>query len=264
MFIASQCYAQGLTTTKVYKVNKLKSGLFILGGAVANTLGLTYILQNKPAIPESTIMQLNKNDVWAFDRGVLNQTLTNRDTWEHISDFGFTATNILPIFLFLNKSIAKDWKEVIILFAETQIVSSLAFTYIPIGPAFVNRFRPRAYYQELPLSEKVSGNTKNSFFSGHASTTASASFFMAKVYADYHPEMKGKIWLYAAALIPPAIVGYGRVKSLFHFTSDVIVGTAIGAAVGILIPHMHKNKSNVKMSLFQINDAAGLALKIKL
>jgi membrane-associated phospholipid phosphatase len=262
--IASSCFAQGLTASKVYKINAWSSGAIILGGAITNALGLTYILQDKEQIPQSTLMQLNENDVWAFDRIALNQNLEQRESWEKISDLGFTITNVLPVFLFLDKSIAKDWKDIILLFAKTQVVSSLSFTFNPVGPAVVNRFRPKTYYQELPFEERDGGNNKNSFFSGHASTTASASFFIAKVYADYHPDMKGKIWLYGAALIPPAIVGLGRVKGLFHFPSDVIIGTAIGAAVGILIPQLHKNNSKVNMSLFQFNDAAGLALRINI
>jgi membrane-associated phospholipid phosphatase len=64
---------------------------------------------------------------------------------------------------------------------------------------------------------------------------------MAKVMSDYHPELGNKkYWLYAAALVPPAFVGIYRIKALKHFPTDVIMGTAVGAAVGILIPHFHK------------------------
>ena len=264
LFLTVICLGQGLTTEKVYNINPWTSGAIIIGGSITNTLGRTFILQQKDPIPISTLNQLSRNDVWSFDRIGLDQNIEQREDWEKLSDLGLTGSNILPILLFLDKSIAKDWKEILVLYLETQVISSNVFTNIPFGSILVDKFRPRTYYPELPLAEREGGNNKNSFFSGHTSITASASFFMAKVYADYHPEMKGKIWLFGAALIPPAFVGLSRVKGLYHFPSDVVVGTIVGAAVGILVPQLHKNNSKVNMSLFQFNDATGLALKIKM
>ena len=73
---------------------------------------------------------------------------------------------------------------------------------------------------------------------------------MAKVYSDYHPELgKKKWWLFAAAAIPPAFVGYFRYRGLKHFPTDVMVGTAIGAVSGILTPHIHKKKKNKRTTI---------------
>ena len=81
----------------------------------------------------------------------------------------------------------------------------------------------------------------DAFFSGHVSMTAGASFFIAKVYNDYHPELGWKKWLfYGAALIPPALVGYGRYRGFMHFPSDILTGLTVGATVGIMVPHLHK------------------------
>ena len=66
---------------------------------------------------------------------------------------------------------------------------------------------------------------------------------MGKVYSDYHPELGNKkYWLFSAALIPPSLVGLYRYKAMKHFPTDIIAGTIAGAATGILIPHIHKNK----------------------
>lgn len=262
-FFANIGLGQIKDTTKVYHVNKWVSGGIVVGGAITNTLGRTFVLQKKDPIPISTLNQLNREDLFFLDRVGLDQDIEKRERWEEISDLGFTASNILPFFLFLDKDISKDWKDIVFLYLETQVISSNAFTNNPLGPLLIDKFRPRAYYQDLPLSEREGGNNKNSFFSGHASITASASFFMAKVYADYHPEMKGKFWLYSAALLPPAVVSLGRVKGLFHFPSDVLTGTAVGAFIGILIPQLHKNKKNLKLSLFQFQDASGLSIGLK-
>ncbi|MEQ8424859.1 MAG: phosphatase PAP2 family protein, partial [Cyclobacteriaceae bacterium] len=81
-------------------------------------------------------------------------------------------------------------------------------------------------------------------FSGHTSHTAAASFFMAKVISDYHPNMnKGaRIILWSAAVYIPALTATLRVKAGKHFPSDVVAGYAVGAFAGWLIPQLHKVK----------------------
>ena len=111
---------------------------------------------------------------------------------------------------------------------------------------------------------RQSGQNRNSFFSGHALVTSTASFFMAKVICDFHPELGAKKWLiYGAALIPPAFVGYFRVRALRHFPTDTIAATAIGATVGFLIPHFHKKKKDKGFSIDTNLEGNGLALKYR-
>jgi len=67
---------------------------------------------------------------------------------------------------------------------------------------------------------------------------------MAKVYADYHPNMKYKWALYAVAGGLTATTAYLRFKAGYHFKTDLIAGVAVGTLAGILVPHLHKNKSS--------------------
>ena len=93
---------------------------------------------------------------------------------------------------------------------------------------------------------KLGRSATDSFFSGHVSMAAGASFFMAKVLSDYHPDLGAKKWLlYGAALIPPAFVGYTRYRGLMHFPTDLLLGAAVGAAVGISVLHLHKITSKI-------------------
>ena len=69
---------------------------------------------------------------------------------------------------------------------------------------------------------------------------ASMSFMMAQTYADFHPNSNAKPYIWASAAIYPAIVGWMRVKAGKHFPTDVIVGYLAGAAVGMLVPRIHR------------------------
>lgn len=69
-----------------------------------------------------------------------------------------------------------------------------------------------------------SGN--DSFPSGHVTLTAAAVTPMIMAYKGDHP------WVWALALLP-AYEMVARVKTQQHWQSDVVVGAALGAAVGM-------------------------------
>lgn len=232
---------------KVYNLNykidvPLTVGLFAL-----DYYGFGQINQ-KSTLDTFQITSLDKNDIWAFDRRALEQSTSSYKQAQKVSDWGAGITIIAPALLFIDKEIRRDWLDVSLLYFETQAINSNLYTWL--GPVLNTRVRPFVYYEELPYDEKLESGTTDSFFSGHTSLTAGASFFMAKVYSDYHPELGGKKWwLFAAALFPPAFVGYHRYVGLKHFPTDIMVGTAIGAASGILTPHIHKIKKNKKTTI---------------
>ena len=57
---------------------------------------------------------------------------------------------------------------------------------------------------------------------------------------DFYPDSKAKPIIWTSAALIPAITGYLRVKAGRHFTSDVLVGFLVGAAVGWVIPELHR------------------------
>ncbi len=248
------------------KVYKLK---YAIDAPVTAGLFVTYYfgLQSltRKANPDSAqIAALNKSDVWWFDRAALYQDVSEMDNSRNISDWGLRIVGFMPFLLFIDRKIRKDWYDIALLYLETQAVAQNV--YILAGPLFTKRMRPFAYYTELPMEAKTGDGTTDSWFSGHTSTTATASFFMAKVLSDYHPELGAKKWiLYAAAFIPPAFIGIYRVKALKHFPTDVFVGTAVGAAIGILIPQFHKiTRKNEDLSIVPFaGKYTGLAVSLR-
>ena len=252
----------------VYQMNYKIEIPLTLGIFATNALGL-YVLNDKTPLNSNQIASLNYKDIWFFDRIAIEQTYDatyHKDT-RATSDWLRNTSIFLPAILSLDKKIRKDIYNIIYLYLETQALGSSLYTFA--GVTFIDRIRPFVYYPEVPLISKIEGaGTQNSFFSGHTSAAATASFFMAKVFLDYHPEMKSKKWLlYAGAIIPPASVGYYRYKALRHFPSDIIVGIIAGAAAGILVPELHKikigKKKNISVSPFMQN-SIGLSLNIEM
>ncbi len=81
---------------------------------------------------------------------------------------------------------------------------------------------------------------------------------MAKVYCDYNPNAS-KFLVYSAALVPPLIMGYMRVRALAHMPSDVFTGLTVGAVIGIVLPELHKfSKKGITLGMLSIPGATGL------
>ena len=248
---------------KVYKLN-YKIEIPITGGMFAlNFLGFAQ-LSKKPTLDSLRIITLNKDDIWAFDHIVFNQSQPAPSNIYTISDIGLYTSYLLPALLFFDDEIRESWLDITLLYFETQAIN--LNIYVWGGPAFTERIRP-IIYNEGSWDYKLGNGTTDSFFSGHVSMAAGASFFMAKVYNDYHPELGNKKWLlYTGALIPPAIVGYCRYRGFMHFPTDILIGATVGATVGILGPHFHKiaRKRNKNLSILPFTGKYnGLAISMK-
>lgn len=225
---------------RIYQVNRKLEIPFIFGLYASNSLGF-HLLQQKPILSSSQIASMDINDVWFFDRSAVKQSYSSseRERARRNSDWGLYTSIVLAGVLLLDKEIQKDYVNIILLYLEAHAISSTLYLYP--GPMFLDRTRPFVYYPEIPLEEKQLAGSTDSFYSGHVATAATATFFMAKIFTDYHPETQGKKWLYyTSALIPPAFVGYNRYKALKHFPTDVLIGMAFGAATGILLPAIHR------------------------
>jgi hypothetical protein len=232
---------------KRYKVNYWVTGSIIGVGMVSDYFAIGR-LKSKPKITTEELAFINsdqqKNLINSFDRRAFGQNISNRDLYTSISDYGEIVIFLLPSLLIIDKKIRKDWFDILLMYVEGHTITFSFYNYSPLGPTFQNRCRPFVYYPELGDDYRMNNNnSRNSFFSGHVGSCAYSTFFMTKVYCDYHPNLGAKKYLlYLAASVPPAIIGFARVKSLAHFPSDVAVGFGLGAIIGIVIPELHKNR----------------------
>ena len=223
------------SSDEVYKLN-LAVDIPLTAAGVGWSIYAFPKIYDKPSSTEAEILRLNKSDINGFDRwaaGMYNEKADKN------SDLLFYGSIPLPLLLFADKDIRRDALKISFLYLETFAVTGIFYT----GSAYVfDRYRPFAYGDKAPMLEKINGNTKNSFLGGHPALVGTATFFMAKVYGDYHPDSKFKYALYGFAIAATGTTAYLRHVAGKHFPSDLLTGTTLGVLSGILVPHLHKNK----------------------
>ena len=252
--------------TKIYHVNYPIVSVIIAGGFISDYYGVKRI-KNKPSITLDELHFLSSQAqidlINPFDRWGLRQKASDRDKYNTLSNNTLTGIVLVPCFLLLDKKISKDWADILMIYVEGHSITLANYCYNFLGPTYVQRFRPRTYYSEFTDEVRESGQNRNSFYSGHVASAAYSTFFMAKVYCDYHPNLGAEKYLiYTAATIPPLLMSYLRVKALDHFPSDNLTGLVIGAAIGIIVPELHKYpcKKNISLSMFTSPEGMGLSL----
>ncbi|PAC31142.1 phosphatase PAP2 family protein [Flectobacillus sp. BAB-3569] len=219
-----------------------------VGLTVASFFGFRQ-LDKVAHLSKEDILKLNPNDLNSFDRPIAFTNPANFPSAEKSSDLFLNISIISPALLMLDKNIRKDWVDLLSMYMMTHAVDNALY----FGAAYsIRRPRPLTYNPNLTAEEKMGDGRSNSFFSGHVSFSSTATFFLAKVYTDYH-QIKGlkRIGLFTLAAIPPALVGYYRTEAGKHFKSDVITGFVSGAICGILVPEFHKRLQQKKNLTFQ-------------
>lgn len=238
-----------------YKWDWVRDGIWT-GAAIAGTVGGYSLIINKDDITEKELAEIvaNKDDINFMDRWLEGNYSEDAITHSYIP---FGVAFAAPALLLFDDKINDDAALVMGLYLESLSTTAALYT---ITAGLVNRSRPYVYNEgEIVLGKRLKNNGQRSFYSGHVAATASASFLTAKVFNDYHPDSPALPYVWAGAAILPASVGYFRIKAGQHFLTDVLLGYALGAGAGILIPELHKTK-NEKIDVYPtsgINDFTG-------
>ncbi len=163
------------------------------------------------------------------------------------------------LFVIADKTERQQAGKILVMYTESLAITSTLYT---LSAGLVQRSRPLVYPDrdenfKADVGKRSSKNSQRSFYAGHVAATASASFFAAKVFSDLHPDSKLKPYVWAVSAVLPAVTGYYRYEAGEHFLSDCILGYAIGAASGILVPQFHKtHKSFERVSLVRLPTSA--------
>jgi membrane-associated phospholipid phosphatase len=221
-----------------YQFN-IKTELGILlpatGGAVAGWA----LDRAHPGLSPKLIEGLNTENIrWNLDRRATKQWSPRM---AHRSDWLLYGAMLTPTALALIPANRSD--------AQGRVVALMGFEtlYLTYGLTsftknLVRRPRPFTYNPEVPLSLKTNRDARQSFFSGHSSMSAAACVFTAQVFSDRYPNSPWRPVVWAGAVALPATVAWHRYKAGKHFASDVLVGLAVGAACGWLVPRWHRSR----------------------
>ena len=260
-------------TSRMYRIDHGDAYALFGFGLVTNIYGIRRVQEGEDTDLE-IIRNLSPDRVNWFDRWIVQQD--GQEVFERIrggeglrprdySDWGLIGGGVVPLLLGLDKKGRQQWFDILPMYLEAQVITANMWSWSPIGPAVVTRYRPFAYYDVFDIEERAGSGRRASWYSGHVASSAVGPFFAAKVYSDLHPEIGNRKWiLYGAASLFPIWTGYWRLQDLAHFPSDLVVGAAVGVAVGVLVPHFHK-KRRQKFGLSVIweedKKAAGMVMR---
>jgi len=208
----------------------------ILGGE-ALLFGVKIALGKKfPPVTSEDVVGLNLENVPGIDQHVVH----NWSPTAHRTSNVFLYSSIaVPTFLpWLAGQTSRHKMGVTYLIVFEGMLAT--YTLTELTKLLVKRKRPYVYRRSAFDGELCTRDAQKSFFSGHASQTAVHYYLGAKMFHDFYPDSKWKPAVWATAAIIPAITAWKRVQAGKHFVSDVLVGYAVGALVGILIPEIHR------------------------
>ncbi|KAA3436152.1 phosphatase PAP2 family protein [Rufibacter hautae] len=241
IFTFTQTFAQ---SESPYKTSFKVDAPVTVAGMGLSGLGL-YLMQQKEPFTQAEAENLNKADVNSFDRFAAGNHSASA---KKVSDVMLYGSLAAPALLLFDPEISGNAGQLAALYVETMAVTGTIFT---MASAAFPRARPLTYSKnrvDVPIGELTRANSQNSFFAGHTAAVSTISFFTAKVFHDYNPDSPARPFVWAGAAIVPAAVGYLRLEAGKHFLSDNLVGYGVGAAVGILVPQLHKKNSGLSIS----------------
>ncbi|GEQ86525.1 hypothetical protein ULMS_20330 [Patiriisocius marinistellae] len=228
-----------------YEWDWTRDGIWTGAALGGSALGL-YLIGEKDDIDEAEFARI-QNDLQndAVDINFLDNWVIGKhdEDASKISDIPFAISFAAPFAMLFDDEINDHTGQYLGLYIESLATTAAMYS---ITAGLVNRSRPYVYDDsgETGLDRRKSNNGQRSFYSGHVAATATATFFMAKVYSDFNPDAStfGKVAIWGGAAALPATVGYFRMEAGQHFLTDVLLGYALGAATGILVPELHKKR----------------------
>lgn len=240
--LAASCPAAAQQDRSPYRMRFTVDAPIIAGELAVSSFGL-YRSQQRSGLTNTELAALNKNDVPKFDRFSAGYYSESAQLTSDL--LCYPTLVIAPGLLALNPAIRSHYGQVLALYVQTVLAADAFFT-TSIGN--IPRYRPFLYGTEG--GDLRNGQiATNSFFAGHTAHTAAATFFAAKVFHDFNPDSPAQTYVWGAAAVVPAAVAYCRVEAGKHFLSDNIVGYAVGAAMGVVVPQLHKVASRRGISL---------------
>jgi membrane-associated phospholipid phosphatase len=217
----------------------------VLTAAGAGSAALTEMIlstgeivpQPPPMVGTGASATPDTSKLLSFDRIAVTQTVDpNAGLY---SDIGLAAAITFMGVDSVLSGIRDGWDASLVdavMYAESL---SIALFVTDVTKIAVRRPRPLDYTGTAGTDT----NRVLSFFSGHASMTAAVAGTASYLAFVRSPSSSPRPWItLGAGALLTAFVSYERVRSGAHFPSDVLAGSLAGAAIGVLVPHLHHHE----------------------
>ena len=235
-----------------------------LDGPIAASAGLLgigalVVADNPDPLTQSEIAMLSPEGINAFDRGAIGNYSEGAGT---ASDLVVYATIAAPLVLLTQDRVGNDWQTYLSMYAETMALTGFAAQVVKgIAP----RTRPFVYNPDAPLEPKLERDARKSFYSSHSAFAFASAVFLSVTYQEYFPSSSLHGFVWAGSLLLASTVGSLRYVAGAHFPTDILVGAAIGSAVGYVIPLLHRVETG-DLSVFPAfhGQSTGLLIRYRL
>ncbi|MEM7104921.1 MAG: phosphatase PAP2 family protein [Bacteroidota bacterium] len=218
-----------------YSLSKSKDIPIIIGETAL--FGLTIGLNKKsPELSPDDTIGLDIMNIPAIDRKIVYNWSKRA---QRQSDVLLHTSPIAPLAfpLVAGNNSRKELGVTYVIAFEGMLAS---YTLTELTKLIVKRKRPYVYGKSDFRGNLFGKESWKSFFSGHTAFTATNYYMAAKMFNDFYPDSNWRPVVWSTAAIVPAITAWKRVQGGKHFVTDVVVGYVVGAAVGILIPEIHR------------------------
>ncbi|PSR09648.1 MAG: hypothetical protein C7N36_20085, partial [Bacteroidetes bacterium] len=168
----------------------LKRDLLYTGGGVGLSLVGYALHQNVPNISRSDLALRTPP---RFDRFAIDLF---SEKAAQASDGALFVSLGLPALLVFSQDTRSDWAQLGLLYGEVLLFNQ-GFT--DIIKSTVKRPRPYVLSPDFPVDQPIESNDRAAFLSGHTSVSAASCFFMARVFADYHPQSRLRPYVWGLA-----------------------------------------------------------------
>lgn len=183
----------------------------------------------------------DRADVWAVDRFAAGR---DDRVWARVGDAGVAVTFAGGLITLLadegwgaGLSDFVVWGQAVVGAMAAANMTSLA----------VRRPRPYVYGEEASEERRMNGTASLSFFSGHSATAFAGALALFQTVRARHPHGAGQWIALAAGLSVATTVAVSRVLAGEHFPTDALAGAVVGAAIGWLVPELHRRELSLSV-----------------
>jgi membrane-associated phospholipid phosphatase len=200
----------------------------VIAGAAGGALGSTLLPVRGGALWQRQLL--------SFDGRAEDNFSTRAHDYSNVT-FGLALA--APLAFDVARGVDRDTVRRTAIYGEALAVNFLLNSGIKHA---VGRPRPYLYSDSPDVQAWAAGqgnDARQSFYSGHTSTTFCAAVAGSWLYAQSSSDTTLRTIAWATSLTLAGATADLRVRAGKHFPSDVLAGAALGSAIGYAIPRLH-------------------------